>query len=172
MEIETVTSYIANSGQPVAATAGMVAEVEPFATWYYLIAWYATFGAPRPRRPASPRWPPPRSVSWGLLPTRLRVWGSTTPARAVVAAAGMEEDRARALVERARLAILRGIGAPNAARLAKVGVGKVEDLAEVEPVRLASRQRSVGAPVEPARVRLWVRAAREANRRSATRPSS
>jgi predicted flap endonuclease-1-like 5' DNA nuclease len=92
--------------------------------------------------------------------------------RRVAAATGAEEALARAWVERARVATLRGIGAPNAARLAEVGVGTVAALAEAEPDRLGARLAAAGAPLEPARIRVWVRAARNAARRSATRPSS
>ena len=89
----------------------------------------------------------------------------------VATAAGVEEARARAWVERARLASLRGIGAPGAARLAEVGVGTVAALAAAEPAGLAARLAAAGRPIDPARVRVWVRAARE-ERSRATRPSS
>ena len=90
----------------------------------------------------------------------------------LAASTGVEVGRARDWVDRARLATLRGIGAPTAARLAELGVGTVDELAGVAPARLAARLAAAGAPVQPARVRVWVRAAREADRRSAIRPSS
>lgn len=121
----------------------------------------------------------PAVADLGARPDRLAAAGvddawelaKADPAR-VAAAAGVEEVRARAWVEGARLATLRGIGAEWAGRLAKVGIGSVEELAAAEPARLAARMRAAGAPAEPARVRVWVRAAQDAVRRSATRPSS
>lgn len=85
---------------------------------------------------------------------------------------GVEEARSRRWVERARLATLRGIGAENARRLETLGIGSVEALAAADPGRLAARLTAAGAPVEPARVRIWVRAARDAGGPGATRPSS
>ncbi len=76
----------------------------------------------------------------------------------LAAAAG--SDRAGMWIERARLATLRGIGADGARRLESVRVESVEELAGAEPADLARRLESVGAPSEPARVRVWVRAAR------------
>lgn len=71
---------------------------------------------------------------------------------------------ARAWVERARLATLRGIGADRAMRLEEAGIESVEELARVEPDRLARRLERAGEPSRPARVRVWVRAARDAAR--------
>jgi hypothetical protein len=82
----------------------------------------------------------------------------------LAAALGTDAGAARAWVERARLATLRGIGANGARRLESVGVGSVEELAGVEPERLARRLAAPGAPAQPARVRVWVRAARDAAR--------
>jgi predicted flap endonuclease-1-like 5' DNA nuclease len=90
----------------------------------------------------------------------------------VAAATGAEEGLARAWVERAGVATLRGIGAPNAARLAELGVGTVAALAEAEPDRLGTRLAAGGTPIDSARLRVWVGAARDAGRRGATRPSS
>jgi len=83
----------------------------------------------------------------------------------LAATVGAEEAQTRAWVERARLATLRGIGAENARRLEEAGVGTVGALAEADPARLVEELRAGGAPAEPARVRVWVRAAREAARR-------
>jgi hypothetical protein len=83
-----------------------------------------------------------------------------------------DADSARLWVERSRLAILRGIGADSAWRLGSVGIESVEELAGAEPERLLRQLRAADAPAEPARIRVWVRAARETARRSATRPSS
>jgi predicted flap endonuclease-1-like 5' DNA nuclease len=83
---------------------------------------------------------------------------------AVSAVAGVEVEQARQWVEQARLAALRGIGAANALALAEVGVGTVAELAASDPDRLAETLRSAGAVVAPARVRVWVIAARETAR--------
>ena len=80
---------------------------------------------------------------------------------------------ARRWIDLARLATLRGIGAPNARALEGVGVASVADLAAEEPELLASRLRATGAPVEPARIRGWVRGARDAARPAqVSRPTS
>jgi predicted flap endonuclease-1-like 5' DNA nuclease len=121
----------------------------------------------------------PAVSDFGVPAARLRAAGIDDPwelAKAdpgpVAAATGVEDALARAWVERARLATLRGIGAPNAARLAELGVETVGALAAVDPDRLGARLAAAGTPVDPARLRVWVRAAREADRRGATRPSS
>ena len=75
-----------------------------------------------------------------------------------------DASAARMWVERARLATLRGIGARGALRLEATGIESVEELAGVESERLARRLAAAGAPDEPARVRVWVRAARDAAR--------
>ncbi|HUF90664.1 MAG TPA: DUF4332 domain-containing protein [Gemmatimonadota bacterium] len=90
----------------------------------------------------------------------------------LAATAGEKESRTSVWVERARLATLRGIGAENARRLETLGIGSVEALAAADPGRLAARLAAAGAPVEPARVRIWVRAARDVGGPGATRPSS
>jgi hypothetical protein len=79
-------------------------------------------------------------------------------------APGTDSGVARTWVDRARLATLRGIGAEGALRVEAAGIASVEELAGVEPDRLAARLAAAGAPVEPARVRVWVRAARDAAR--------
>ena len=71
-------------------------------------------------------------------------------------------DAARRWIELARLATLRGIGAPNARALEAIDIRTVSDLAGADHERLASRLRDAGGPAEPARVRVWVRAARDA----------
>ena len=83
----------------------------------------------------------------------------------------MDASATRMWVERARLATLRGIGAKGAARLTSVGIDSVERLAEAEPENLARRLGAAGAPIEPARVRVWVRAAREAARQEIRPPT-
>ena len=72
----------------------------------------------------------------------------------------------RRWIELARLATLRGIGAPNARALETIGVRTVSELAGADPGLLASRLRAAGAPAEPARLRVWVRAAKDAARGS------
>jgi hypothetical protein len=87
-----------------------------------------------------------------------------TDPRAVAAATGADAQSATRWIDLARLATLRGIGAPDALALAAVGVRSVEDLAEAEPAALAARLGVRGRAVDPSRVRLWVRAARDAAR--------
>ena len=85
------------------------------------------------------------------------------PAR-IAAAAGSDTATARAWVDRARLATLRGIGAHGARRLQEVGIESVEELARAGPERLARSLEAAGEPVRPPRIRVWLRAAREAER--------
>jgi hypothetical protein len=84
--------------------------------------------------------------------------------RALAASLRIDESEARKWVDRARLATLRGIGAEGALRLEATGIGSVEELAGIEAEHLADRLAAAGAPVPPARVRVWVQAAREAAR--------
>lgn len=71
------------------------------------------------------------------------------------------EAAARAWIERARLAALRGIGAENAALLGRVGIGSVAELAATNPARLhRDLEELTGERFVAARVRVWVRAAR------------
>lgn len=80
----------------------------------------------------------------------------------VARAVGADPAQARSWVEAARLAAFRGIGTRNAVRLRAVGVGTVEELAGADPEVLARELRAItGEEVVPARVREWVRAARE-----------
>jgi hypothetical protein len=66
-------------------------------------------------------------------------------------------------IRRARLVALRGIGAENARFLEEVGVGSVERLAAADAATLSAELRRAGAPrVREARVRVWIRGAREA----------
>lgn len=73
--------------------------------------------------------------------------------------------RAGELVRRARLSRLRGIGPRNAEALQAVGIGSVAELARAEPgavgARIAARETRPRAGYLP-RVRVWIRAAREA----------
>ena len=80
----------------------------------------------------------------------------------LAAASGAGAAAAREWVERARLATLRGIGTEGATRLEEAGIESVEELARVEPEHLARSLETAGEPVQPARVRVWVRAARDA----------
>ncbi|MFW6040172.1 MAG: DUF4332 domain-containing protein, partial [Gemmatimonadota bacterium] len=74
--------------------------------------------------------------------------------------------RARSWVETARLAALRGIGARNAGRLMAAGIDNVDELADADPGSLTLRLRTItgddGDEIVEARVRVWVRAARDA----------
>jgi predicted flap endonuclease-1-like 5' DNA nuclease len=84
---------------------------------------------------------------------------------AVAAAVGVSEDEARQWVEAARLAALRGIGTENAHLLWRAGVRSVERLAAVDAGELASRLEALATrprAASPPRVRVWVRAARDA----------
>lgn len=80
----------------------------------------------------------------------------------LAAATPISADRAADWIEWARLVTLRGIGVDNAARLRALGVTSLEELAAASPDELTVRLAETGRPVRPARVRVWVRAAREA----------
>jgi predicted flap endonuclease-1-like 5' DNA nuclease len=82
-------------------------------------------------------------------------------------AAGIGTERAADWIEWARLVTLRGIGVGNAARLRALGVTSLEELAAASADELTVRLAETGPPVRPARVRVWVRAAREAVQREA-----
>lgn len=90
-----------------------------------------------------------------------------TPA-AVAAAAGVNEESARQWVEAARLATLRGIGTENAHLLWRAGIRSVESLAAADAEELADHLDDLtgrswaASPPPPPRVRVWVRAARDA----------
>ena len=80
-----------------------------------------------------------------------------------VLAASLDADprRARAWVATARLATLRGIGTDNVRRLRATGIATVEELAAADPRALSRRLEADSRdPAPPARVRVWVRAAR------------
>jgi Domain of unknown function (DUF4332) len=65
-----------------------------------------------------------------------------------------------AWIERARLAVLAGIGTQNVRRLLAAGVASVADLAAADPARLSRRLRADGGPeVSDRRLRGWIRAA-------------
>ncbi|MDX1623873.1 MAG: DUF4332 domain-containing protein [Gemmatimonadota bacterium] len=82
----------------------------------------------------------------------------------LAAAARVEPEVARGWIATARLATLRGIGADHARALRRVGIPTVEVLARADPAELAADLAARGHPVPPARVRVWVRAARRAAR--------
>lgn len=95
----------------------------------------------------------------GYEPFELAAAGPPEVARAT----GLPLAEAERAVQRARLATLRGIGTANARALVEAGVGTVETLAEASPEALTRRLDRTGArPIPPARVRVWVHAAREA----------
>jgi predicted flap endonuclease-1-like 5' DNA nuclease len=74
---------------------------------------------------------------------------------------GIPADSATALIERARLVTLRGIGTHYATLLQEAGVESIADLARAEPHQLAQEmERVAGEPVSSARVRVWVKGAK------------
>lgn len=84
-------------------------------------------------------------------------------AASVEAQTGLSAQTARVWVDRAQLTVLRGIGSENAKRLEATGISTVTELAAVDPERLVERlRREPGRPVYAARVRVWVRGARDA----------
>jgi hypothetical protein len=81
----------------------------------------------------------------------------------VGAQTGLPLETARVWVDRAQLTVLRGIGSENAKRLQAAGISTITELAAADPNRLVDRLRRESAfPVYPARVRVWVRAAKDA----------
>lgn len=79
--------------------------------------------------------------------------------------AGVDEGAARAWIGAARLATLRGIGVANARLLWQADIRSLSDLAESDPRELSERlRRMTDRPraATPAKVRVWVRAARTA----------
>lgn len=88
----------------------------------------------------------------------------TDPGR-VATAAGVDRAEAEEWVRFARLTTLRGIGAGNARLLWDVGIRSVDELAAADPSRLSEVLRArAQAPraATPPKVRVWVRAARQA----------
>ena len=79
----------------------------------------------------------------------------------VARASGIPVVAAERWVAAARLAALRGIGSDNARRLASVGVTSIDALAVSSPQTLARRLATRHEPIPEARLRVWVRAARE-----------
>ncbi len=83
----------------------------------------------------------------------------------VARVAGVEEAAAAEWVAAARLGTLRGLGMEHARLLWSLGVRSVAELAAADPAALSVRLREVMTrprAASPARVRVWVRAAREA----------
>lgn len=77
---------------------------------------------------------------------------------------GVEPEHALEMVEVARLAALRGIGVPNLAALRDARIRSVCDLATADWAEASSAVRARRADPHagrPARVRVWIRAARE-----------
>ncbi len=76
---------------------------------------------------------------------------------------GANETAAAEWVAAARLGTLRGLGMENARQLWGLGVRSVAELAAADPAQLSARLREVMTrprAASPARVRVWVRAAR------------
>lgn len=83
----------------------------------------------------------------------------------VARSAGVDEGAARAWISAARLATLRGIGVVNARLLWQADIRSLGDLAESDPRELSERLREMTdrpRAATPAKVRVWVRAARRA----------
>ena len=80
----------------------------------------------------------------------------------VSGAAGIARAEAAGWVDWARLVTLRGIGTANADRLRVAGVDSVDELAAVSSEELTVRLAETGRPERATRVRVWVRAARQA----------
>jgi hypothetical protein len=117
---------------------------------------------------------------WTITSTRPELGAIVGPAAPVLAAAhhdvftvsvadplelarvsGADVADCRTWVQKARLATLRGIGTQGTEGLAAVGIDSVEGLARMDAAELTARLTASGADgVRPARVRVWVRAAR------------
>lgn len=84
---------------------------------------------------------------------------------AVAADAGLPIETAHGWVDLAGMTVLRGIGTENARRLQNAGISTIAELAAADPAWLVEQLREVSTqPVYPARVRVWVHAARDATR--------
>ncbi len=84
---------------------------------------------------------------------------------AVAQTVSVDQAAAEEWVAAAQLATLRGLGMENARQLWALGVRSVAELATVDPEALSASLREVmprPRAASPARVRVWVRAAREA----------
>jgi hypothetical protein len=94
-----------------------------------------------------------------------RALASAAPAR-VAAITGSTDEEAEAVVQTARLAMLRGIGAVYVSALAPLGVRSVCDLPGQDANTLSAGVRSATGGVRPsaAEVRVWIRAAEGACR--------
>jgi predicted flap endonuclease-1-like 5' DNA nuclease len=81
---------------------------------------------------------------------------------ATAASFGIDPARRRRLAGQVDLALLRGIGAPNAGRLAAVGIDDPADLALTDDTALASWLTAADPAFKarPQRLRVWVSAAR------------
>jgi predicted flap endonuclease-1-like 5' DNA nuclease len=86
---------------------------------------------------------------------------AAAPPAAVARTAGIPADSARRAVERARLVALRGIGTDNARALIEAGIASVDELAATPADEAVARLRGLTFDARhPARIRVWVRAAR------------
>jgi hypothetical protein len=85
------------------------------------------------------------------------------------AALGIGEEERKVMAEQVELALLRGIGSRNAARLASIGVDGVEDLALSDEKALARWMVAADRSYRPRpeRLRVWVAAARDQVARTA-----
>lgn len=82
---------------------------------------------------------------------------------------GITKEASAVLADQVDLALLKGIGSRQAAKLVAAGISNVEELARVEVEELARRLQSVapGDRVRRARLGVWIRAARAQARPSA-----
>lgn len=146
---------------PARARAAVAILAVAFSTLALLAMERGTISSTSPRLADLPGVPADTLAAAGHDPFSL---ASADPA-ALARAIGTGLDRAAAWVETARLTTLRGIGGPNAARLRAVGIDSVDELARADPGELVEAlRRASDRRIVPARVRVWVRAARQAER--------
>jgi predicted flap endonuclease-1-like 5' DNA nuclease len=73
----------------------------------------------------------------------------------------VSNDSATAIIEHARLVTLRGIGTHYADQLNRLGIMTVEDLSRIKPHDLELQWNTkIREPINPARMRIWTKAAR------------
>lgn len=136
-------------------TAGALAAL--YSALVLLAMERATISSATPRLADLPAVPATHLRALGYDPFSL---AEASPER-LARQAGVGTDDAREWIEVARLATLRGIGAANARHLRRIGIRSVEDLAGADPREVEARLAEEGARVPPARIRVWIRAARE-----------
>jgi hypothetical protein len=86
---------------------------------------------------------------------------------------GVDVTSAREWIETARLATLRGIGGRHVSLLHQAGIASVDALARADARELVSRLEAItGDDIVDARVRVWVRGARDAQHAEGAEPGS